>query len=193
MKKKVLAGIMMAVMMMASVMGVSAAGSKTAEVYVSGASADYFVATATDDSLKSGATTAATNAGKQIITSTAVWNISEKTSGSASVNGNGKYDVQLTVSALTDSCSKVTVLVYNAGSQTWSAIEIDSSKVDYKNNTIAFELDSPSATIAICAAVAASGSTGTSPSTGVASSAWLICLAAAVVVVGVVSMKKSRS
>ena len=40
MKKKVLAGIMMAVMMMASVMSASAAGSKSGEVYTSGTSTD---------------------------------------------------------------------------------------------------------------------------------------------------------
>ena len=194
MKKRVLAGIMMAVMMMASVMSVSAANSKTDEVSMGGQSSTAYKATAVaDETVKASATAAAKKANKQIITATPVWNVSEASTGAGTANSNGKYEVTLSVSSLTKNCSNIEVLCYNESTQAWTSIKVDASKVDYDNKTIVVELENPSATIAICATVAAGGSTGTSPSTGVVSSAWLICLAVAIVAVGVVTISKSRS
>lgn len=190
MKKRVLAGIMMAVMMMASVMGVSAAGSKTEEVYASDASAKVYVVESGDQSLKDSAVKAA--AGKTIITSTAVWNVKAVDGQTPTQNAAGKYEVQLAVTALTSSCSDVVVLCYNESAKTWSAVE---AKVDYTNKTIDVALDSLGS-IVICANVAAGGSTGTSPSTVGTSSAWMLWVAVAVVALGacvVVAQKKSRS
>lgn len=182
----------MAVMMMASVMGVSAAGSKTAEVYVSGENAKIYVAEAGDQSLKASAAEVKEVAGKQVITSTAVYDIKEITSGTATPNGAGKHEVQLTVAGLTSSCSDIVILSYNAG--TWTPVAVDASKVDYTNKTIDVELQNLGP-IVIYASVAASGSTGTSPSTVGTSSAWMLWAAVAIVALGagvVATQKKSR-
>lgn len=184
MKKRVLAGIMMAVMMMASVMGVSAAGSKTEEVSASVNSASTYTISAGDESLKASLQAAMTS-GKQIITSSPVWNITGSDSAAADT-ANGKYVVELTVSALTSNCSDVEVLSYVDGA--WKKVTVSS----VKDNVIVVELDSKDAVIAICANVASDSVAGTSPSTGVTSSAWLICLAVVVMAVGVVTLKKSR-
>lgn len=192
MKKKVLAGIMMAVMMAASVMGVSAANSKTAEVYVSGNSANTYVVEAADDqNLKASAEKVDAVSGKEIITTTAVYNV-KAIEGNGTANGAGKYEVELTVSGLSSNCKDVTVLNYNTTSETWSVVTV--SNVDYTNKTMVVALDNLGP-IAIFASVTSGGATGTSPSTVGTSSTWMIMLALAVVAVGagvVATQKKSR-
>lgn len=170
----------MAVMMMASVMGVSAAGSKTNEVSASG----NYTTSVGDASLKAGAEAAMTS-GKQIITSSPIWNVTGNDSVAVDAT-SGKYVVELTVSSLTSKCSNVEVLSYDG--QAWKKVTVSS----VKDNVIVVELEAKESVIAICANVASGSATGTSPTTGVTSSAWLICLAAVVMAVGVVTLKKSR-
>lgn len=208
MKKRVLAGIMMAVMMMASVMSVSAAGSKTQEVYPSGeresfyttdASEGVFSDLATDvqdiiKELNANKTTSLsadiqkTLSGKTLIAD--VFDL-EPHGTHAECEANG-HKVQLTVTTLTENCKNIVVLHYSEGRNVWETVEPTS--VDYKNKTITVVLKDLSP-VGIYAEVSGSGATGSSPATVGTSSTWMMWAALALVVVGagvVVSQKKSR-
>lgn len=191
MKKRVLAGIMMAVMMMASVMGVSAANSKDADLKVNG---DTFVAEKVEDqsSLTASAAKESSVAGKTAIS--AVYDVKLKDGATATPDAAGKYTVELMVASLSDKCSDIVVLCYDAEDKTWASVAVDAANVDYTNKTVKVVLPYLGQ-IVVYASVAASGSTGTSPSTVGTSSTWMLYLAVALVVVGagvVATQKKSR-
>ena len=198
MKKKVLAGIMMAVMMVASVMSVSAAGSKSKEVYTSGESAkthETDLVFDVDDSVKK--VIDELNAGK--ITSLSA-EIQKKLAGKTLVaevvalqhtdaSEACGHKVELTVAPLTDKCKDVVILHYdkNAG---WEVITPDSVKGDVV--VAEFKNLSP---VAVYANVEKDATTGTSPSTVGTSSAWMLWAAVAIVALGagvVATQKKSR-
>lgn len=199
MKKKVLAGIMMAVMMMASVMGVSAASSKSDEVYTSGASKATHTMDLVfdvDDSVKK--VIDELNAGK--ITSLSA-DIQKKLAGKTLVaevvdlehtdgTGTCNHEVEFTVTPLTDKCSGVVILYYDKVANAWEIIE----PISVKDDVIVAKFDNLSL-VAVYANVAEGGSTGTSPSTVGTSSTWMLLAAVAVVALGagvVATQKKSR-
>lgn len=201
MKKKVLAGIMMAVMMMASVMSASAAGSKSGEVYTSGTSTDNhttdLVFEGVEDSVL--ATIKELNAGK--ITSLSA-DIQKKLAGKTLVaevvdlqhtqagDSTCNHEVEFTVTPLTDKCSGVVILHYDKVAKAWEIIE----PISVKGDVIVAKFDNLSP-IAVYANVAEGGSTGTSPSTVGTSSTWMLWAAVAIVALGagvVATQKKSR-
>ena len=207
MKKKVLAGIMMAVMMMASVMCVSAAESKSDEVNSTGDSLKGYETDLVFDGVEDSvvATIKELNADK--ITSLSA-DIQKKLDGKSlvaevfdlqTVEGSDHtacattgHKVTLKVTSLTEKCSDVVILHYSKKAGAWEVIEPIS--VDYKNGTVTaiFKDLSP---VAIYAKVATSGSTGTSPSTVGTSSTWMLLAAVAIVALGagvVATQKRSR-
>ncbi len=199
MKKRVLAGIMMAVMMMASVMSVSAANSKSKEVNVSGTSAtthETDLVFDVDDSVKK--VIDEINADK--ITSLSA-DIQKKLAGKKLIaevvdlqhkdaSGTCNHEVELTVTPLTDKCSDVVILHYDKVAKAWEIIE----PISVKGDVIVAKFDNLSP-VAVFANVAEGGSTGTSPSTVGTSSAWMLLVAVAIVALGtgvVATQKKSR-
>lgn len=209
MKKRIVAGILMLVMMFASVMGVSAAKSRTDEVYVSGASEKRYIV---DDSegvfadlkkeaqdvvseLSAGKTTSlSSNAQKALDGKKLICKIFDLTPvGDHTECLNRKYhEVELTVTTLTDKCSDVAILYYSVTDNEWKIIEplkVEGNKITAKYP----DLTRIGAPVAIYAKVAAGGAAGTSPSTVGTSSAWMIWTAAALIVLGsgvIVSYKK---
>ena len=199
MKKRVLAGIMMAVLMMASVMSVSAAKSKSDEVSVTGASAGTHVADLifdVDDSVK--AVIDEINDGK--FTSLSA-DIQKQLAGKKLVAdvvdlqhtdnaGTCNHEVEITVTSLTDKCSDVVLLHYDKVAGAWEVIK----PISVKGDVIVAKFDNLSP-VAVFANVAEGGSTGTSPSTVGTSSAWMLLVAVAIVALGtgvVATQKKSR-
>lgn len=191
MKKRVLAGIMMAVMMMASVMGVSAANSKDTSLKVDG---NTLVAERVEDqSIATSASKESSVAGKTSIS--AVYTIKAADGATATPDADGKFAVKLTVASLSDKCTNIVVLCYDAGTQAWKSITVDAKNVDYANKTIEVKLPALGQQIVVYANVATGGAAGTSPSTVGTSSTWMLCLAAALIVVGagvIATQKKSR-
>lgn len=212
MKKRVLAGIMMAVMVMASVMSVSAAGSKSDEVEPSGDRAGSYATYAYDGVFKDLSTEAQTAiadleagkipdsivadiadikttlAGKKLICE--VFDL-EPTGGDdahkdCATNG---HKVQLTIPALAN-CKNVVVLHYSEKNAEWEVIK---AEVNGTTLTATFMDLSP---VAIYADVTTGGAAGTSPSTVGTSSTWMLWAAVAIVALGagvVATQKKSRS
>ena len=217
MKKRVLAGIFMMIFALASVMTVSAAGSasRTDDVYVSDADEQGYYKVVTDDTafskLKNDAAKKSVydaivgfNAGS--VTQAKLFegtDMASKLSGKTNitkvvdlvaVNGGtpvaGKHEVTLTVTTLTSNVSEVVIAHYGANG--WEIITPSNVDVPNKKVTASFTDLSP---IMIYGKVAAGGSIGTSPSTGVDSTTWMIWTAAALIVIGagvVVSQMKSR-
>lgn len=199
MKKRVLAGIMMAVMMMASVMSVSAAKSKSDEVTATGTSANTHetdLVFDVDDSVKK--VIAEINDGK--LTSLSA-DIQKKLTGKKLVaevvdlqhkdaTATCNHEVELTVTPLTDKCSGVVILHYDKVAKAWEIIE----PISVKGDVIVAKFDNLSP-VAVFAKVATGGSTGTSPSTVGTSSTWMLWVAVAIVALGtgvVATQKKSR-
>ena len=192
MKKRVFAGIMMMVLMFASVMGVSAAPSRTNEIYVSGAPSDYFQttdSTKTEADLKSEASDEVKDAIKD---KTLIWKVFDLEEISTPVkNSNGKYDIQLTVTTMTKNQKDFVIVYLNNATGKWETLK---PTVNYENNTLVFELDGITA-IGVYATKVSGGSQGTSPSTEGTSSAWMLWMAVAIVALGagvVATQKKSR-
>ena len=205
MKKKVLAGIMMAVMMMASVMSVSAAGSVSKEVYPSGTNVadhktdlifdgveDSVIATIKELNAEK-VTSLSADVQKKLAGKTLVAEVVDlEHVGAADTCKNG-HKVQLTVTPLTDNCKNVVVLHYSTVDKAWEVIE--DVTVDYANKTVTAVYDDLSP-VAIYATVSQGGSTGNSPQTVGTSSAWMLWTAVAIVALGagiVATQKKSRS
>lgn len=200
MKKRVLAGIMMAVMMMASVMSVSAANSKSKEVNATGTSATTHETDLVFDGIDASVKTVIDeiNAGK--ITSLSA-DIQKKLAGKKLVaevvdlqhkdaTGTCNHEVELTVTPLTDKCSDVVILHYDKVAKAWEIIE----PISVKGDVIVAKFDNLSP-VAVFAKVAEGGSTGTSPSTVGTSSTWMLLVAVAIVALGagvVATQKKSR-
>lgn len=115
---------------------------------------------------------------------------------SVELNADGKYEVTLSVPALTGNTTEIAVLHYSTVRGLWEIVEPTSVDLDAKTITVAFDDLSPIAVIAKIgtSAVSAAGSqaSGTSPKTGTGMDgvAWM---GAAVVLFGmaaVVSTKK---
>lgn len=111
------------------------------------------------------------------------------------LNADGKYEVTLSVPALTENTTEVAVLHYSTVRGLWEVVEPSSVDLEAKTITVAFDDLSPVAVIAkegTGAAVTGSQASGTSPKTGAGMevAAWM---GAAVVLFGmaaVVSVKK---
>lgn len=221
MKKRVLAGIMMAVMMMASVMSVSATGSKQEEANPSGDSTKLYTTDSTADAFdyldsvegeNAEAAKEAKNAIEEInagkIPESVVADIEDiKTTladktlvcpvfelepvGEHKDCVNG-HKLQLDVPALKN-CDpdSVVVLHYSVTRGYWEVVQ--DVKVNDTTLTGTFKDLSP---VAIYAKVTTGGAAGTSPSTVGTSSTWMLWVAVAIVALGagvVVTQKKSRS
>lgn len=209
MKKKVLAGIMMAVMMMVSVMSVSAAGSKSGEAYPSGSSSSSYVTYAYEGVFKdlpAEAQSAIADleagkipesivediadiktqlAGKKLICE--VFDLQPVGDHSQCTNG---HKLQMTIPALKN-CKNVVVLHYSETRGYWEVVK--DVKVDGTTLTGTFQDLSP---VAIYAEPVSGGAAGTSPSTVGTSSTWMLWAAVAIVALGtgvVAIQKKSRS
>lgn len=209
MKKRVLAGIMMAAMMVASVMSVSAAGSKTDEVEVSKDNAAGYTVEAEADTFKdldAEAQTAIKDLNDGKISDSIVADIADiKTTltgkklvcsvfdleafGSHPNCTNG-HTVKLNVPALKNCDPKsVVVLHYSETDKAWEVVD---ANVSGTTLTATFKNLSP---VAIYAKVTTGGAAGTSPSTVGTSSTWMLLAAVAVVALGagvVATQKKSR-
>lgn len=212
MKKRVLAGIMMAAMMVASVMSVSAAGSKTEEVEVSKDNNAGYTVEAKADTFKDLDAEVQTaiktlNEDKGEIPASIVEDIKDiKTilSGKKLIcpvfdleafgshpNCTNGHTLKLDVPALKNCDPKsVVVLHYSETRGYWEVVT--DVKIDGTTLTGKFQDLSP---VAIYAKVTTGGAAGTSPSTVGTSSTWMLLAAVAVVALGagvVATQKKSR-
>jgi len=206
MKKRIVAGILMLVMMFASVMGVSAAKSRTDEVYVSGASEKRYIVDDSEgvfaylnqdvqktiDELSDGKKTSLSSTiqkeldGKSLICK--IFNL-VPVGAHRDCDSRGYHEVELTVTTLTDKCSDVVLVYYDTQTSEWKIME----PLKVEGNKITAKYPQLQAPVAIYAKVAAGGAAGTSPSTVGTSSAWMIWTAAALIVLGsgvIVSYKK---
>lgn len=214
--KKVLAGMMAATLLVASVMGVSAADSKKAEVYESGISEGYYdiaegaaefanlkaadpamydlvtgfnAKTKTQAEMLAGAD-AVQNAikGKTLIYK--IFDLIPVNGGK--VNAEGKHEVELTVTSLTKNATDIVLIHYDEVNKKWETIK---PVVDYDKQTITAVYNTLSP-VGIYANVSSGSTQGpTSAQTVGTSSAWMLWLAVAVVALGagvVVSQKKNR-
>lgn len=217
MKKRVLAGLMMTVMVLASAMSVSAAPSKQEPVVEYGASeGKYDITTGTNEFAKKDTEeeakhTAAIkivtdiNEGKTVSISTEVDNaikgkkLVQKFFDLDAINDHaecvnkGYHTVTLKVDAMTTGWKNITVVHYSQDRQVWETIKVEDKNVDYTNKTITFNIKDLSP-VAIYADVVSDGATGTSPSTEGVSSAWMLYTAMALIVLGagVVVYQKKR-
>ena len=148
MKKRVLAGIVMMIMVFASVMGVSAANSKTTDIYVTSAQSGYYkVTSGTEefanlkasqfaamfdvidgynkgtvkiDKLLDGASANVKTAveGKSVI-----WKVFDLIKvGNGQPTPNGKHEVTLEVPALTTAMSDIVVIHYDETDGAWEVV-----------------------------------------------------------------------
>ena len=117
--------------------------------------------------------------------------------GDVSKTADGKYQVTLSVPALTKGMTDVKVLHFSTEREVWEVIT--PSNVDLDNKEITFELQdlSPIAIIAkVDASQAVTNTTGTSPKTGVDSTNTVPFAGAAVVLLGaaaVVAFRKKNA
>lgn len=214
MKKRVLAGILMTIMVLASVMGVSAAESIQAQIYVTKAQeSGYRVVTdpnaefanlkaadaamydlvtgfnnkkVTQDKMLEAAPAAVKEAvkGKGLI-----WKIFDLIPVNGGTPVAGIHTVTLEVPALTSSNTDLKVIHYSEVDKAWEVLE---ATVDYSKKTVTIKTDDLSP-IGIYANNVKNSGNGISPSTGVTSSAWMLWSALALIVLGagvVVSQKK---
>ena len=214
MKKRVLAGLLMSVMVLASAMSVSAT-SKEEKVEPNGSAVGKYVVTEgtsefakkdTEDQAKHDAAIAIVkdiNAGKADvkITDAVDKDIKGKklvqsffdldvVAGSDHSNCTEHHTVTLTVAQMTKGWKNIVVVHYSQDRQVWETIKVD--KVDYDAKTITFNIKDLSP-LAIYADVVEGGAAGTSPSTQGVSSTWMLYAAMALIVLGsgvVVSQKK---
>jgi len=218
MKKKILAGILIMVFALATVMGVSAAGSSQGNVTVVGPNVGSYIirsgaAAFTDDNnnnapIANKADILAYNAGTKTLAqllgsnSSILATLKGKTdltkifdlhdvNGGAKEPGDNYHRVTLKVPALSNKCSEVIVLHYSVEAGAWEIL--DKSVIDIANKKVTVVTDDLSP-IAIFAKVSGGSGSGQSPATGVNSSAWMIWTAAALVVLGsgVVIVRKKR-
>ena len=215
MKKRVLAGILMLVMVMASVMGVSAGPSKEGKIYVTQSQEGYYMVREGADEYKDLKAASATmydlvtgyNAGKVTLDKmleNAPADVKEAVKGKEVVwkvfdlipvnggkpNNEGKHEVTVEVPMLTSAMKDVVVIHYSEARNVWEKIEPKS--VDYTKKTITAVYDDLSP-VGIFVKNTGGSASGTSPSTEGVSSAWMIWSAAALIVLGagvVVSQKK---
>ena len=220
MKKRLFGMILGAALIVTQATTVFAAGSRTADVALTGDSASYYEVTeaseevfsqngVADDSVI--AMIMAVNAGTKTLQDLATEQAPELADILADkemitpffdlvpINGgiktdDGKYLVTLSVPTLTEGMTDVLLLHYSTVRSVWEIVE--PTDVDYASQTITAEFEdlSPVAVIANTDnAAAADTATGTSPQTGMSSS-WMVWLGAAVVLAaaGAVTYRKAR-
>ena len=205
MKKRILAGMLMMVLVLASAMSVSAANSRTENVYTSGASVSHYtlddsegVFADLDDKVEAiikelnanKATSLSLDIQKALKGKTLLAKVFDlEPVGDHKKCEEQKYhEVELTVTTITDKCSKIVVLHYSETRGEWEVLT--PVKVDGNKITVRFKDLSP---VAVYANVAGGTAVGVSPSTEGTSSAWMLYSAMALIVLGagvVVSQKK---
>lgn len=216
MKKRVLAVVLTTIMVLASVMGVSAAESIQAQIYVTKAQ-DQGYRVVTDPNAEFDNLEAADKAMLDLVTAfnkskkvadqdkmlaAAPAAVKEAVKGKGliwkifdliPVNGGtpvaGIHTVTLEVPALTSSNKDVVVIHYSETAKAWEVLE---STVDYSKKTITIKTDDLSP-IGVYAKNVKNSGNGISPATEGVSSAWMIWSAAALIVLGagvLVSQKK---
>lgn len=218
MKKRLFGTFLAAALILTQAVTVFAAGSRTADVALTGDSASYYEVTeGTEEVFRASGVTdeavlakiMAVNAGTETLQSIAdlAPELADELAGKdmltpffdlVPVNGglqeNGMYLVTLSVPTLTEGMTDVKLLHYSTVRSLWEIV--DPTNVDYAAQTITAEFEdlSPVAVIANTDnAAAADTATGTSPQTGMSSS-WMVWLGAAVVLAaaGAVTYRKAR-
>lgn len=195
----------MGIMVLASAMSVSAAGSRTEQVHTSGASVSYYtlddsenVFADLDDKVEATikelnnnkATSLSTDIQKALKGKTLLAKVFdlEPVGEHSKCTTQGYHEVELTVTTITDKCSNIVVLHYSETRGEWETLT--PVKVDGNKITVRFKDLSP---VAVYANVVGGTAVGVSPSTEGVSSTWMLWTAMALIVLGsgvVVSQKK---
>lgn len=214
MKKKLIGMAMLVTLAAMQVMGVSAAGSKTTGMAVTGDSKESYafedMSAATglsadvadlisqinagtktlDDLGKAAPEIASDLEGKSLITSFEDL-VAQNGAPTTDVKG-----VKISVPALTSGMSDVAIVHYSTTRSTWEFITPDSVDLENKEVTASFKDLSPVAVIAkVDASKAADNATGTAPKTGVeANNSWMAwgCAAVVLMAAAVLTFKKKR-
>lgn len=214
MKKKLIGMAMLITLAAMQVMGVSAAGSKTTGMAVTGDSKESYafkdMSAATglsadvadlisqinagtktlDDLGKAAPEIASDLKGKSLITSFEDL-VAQNGAPTTDVKG-----VKISVPALTSGMSDVAIVHYSTTRSTWEVITPDSVDLGNKEVTASFKDLSPVAVIAkVDASKAADNATGTAPKTGVeANNSWMAwgCAAVVLMAAAVLTFKKKR-
>ena len=214
MKKKLIGMAMLVTLAAMQVMGVSAAGSKTTGMAVTGDSKESYAfedmsaatglsadvadlisqinaGTKTPDDLGKAAPEIASDLeGKSLITSFEDL-VAQNGAPTTDVKG-----VKISVPALTSGMSDVAIVHYSTTRSTWEVITPDSVDLENKEVTASFKDLSPVAVIAkVDASKAADNATGTAPKTGVeANNSWMAwgCAAVVLMAAAVLTFKKKR-
>lgn len=219
MKKRLFGTFLAAALILTQAVTAFAAGSRTADVALTGDSASYYEVTeGTEEVFRANGVTdeavlakiMAVNAGTETLQSIAdlAPELADELAGKdmltpffdlVPINGgiktdDGKYLVTLSVPTLTEGMTDVKLLHYSTVRSLWEIV--DPTNVDYAAQTITAEFEdlSPVAVIANTDnAAAADTATGTSPQTGMSLS-WMVWLGAAVVLAaaGAVTYRKAR-
>lgn len=221
MKKKILAGVLVMVFVLASVMGVSAAGSKDGQVSVTqpSANAGYVIREGRDKFLNDKGTSdtsddefiankdeiLAYNAGTLSLdnllgNATAVKNaLKGKTALTEifdlhDINGGTPVNGKhrVTINVPSLSSKCTGVKVLHYSMKDLKWETLDESTVDIAKKQVTVVSDDLSP-IAIFATVSTGSGSGSSPATGMESATWMIFAAAAIVVAGVVVTRKKRA
>lgn len=207
MKKRVLAGLMMTVMVLASAMSVSAA-SKEKPIEEVGSQKGYYEVTpltnfedVTDATVKAQleklnkgeAVSVTTDVDKAIKGKKLVQKFFDMRAVGQHPNCTNGHTVTLKVDAMTDKWKNITVVHYSTARTTWEVFSGNTLKVDYDKSTLTFTVEDFSP-FAIYADIVEEGSSGTSPSTQGVSSTWMLYAAMALIVLGsgVVVYQKKR-
>lgn len=214
MKKKLIGMAMLVTLAAMQVMGVSAAGSKTTGMAVTGDSKESYafedMSAATglsadvadlisqinagtktlDDLGKAAPEIASDLEGKSLITSFEDL-VAQNGAPTTDVKG-----VKISVPALTSGMSDVAIVHYSTTRSTWEVITPDSVDLENKEVTASFKDLSPVTVIAkVDASKAADNATGTAPKTGVeANNSWMAwgCAAVVLMAAAVLTFKKKR-
>ena len=214
MKKKLIGMVMLVTLAAMQVMGVSAAGSKTTGMAVTGDSKESYafedMSAATglsadvadlisqinagtktlDDLGKAAPEIASDLEGKSLITS---FEDLVAKNGAPTTDVKG---VKISVPALTSGMSDVAIVHYSTTRSTWEVITPDSVDLENKEVTASFKDLSTVAVIAkVDASKAADNATGTAPKTGVeANNSWMAwgCAAVVLMAAAVLTFKKKR-
>lgn len=214
MKKKLIGLAMLVTLAAMQVMGVSAAGSKTTGMAVTGDSKGSYafedMSAATGLSADVADLISQINAGTKTLDDLgkAAPEITSDLEGKSLItsfedlvaqNGAPTTDVKgvkISVPALTSGMSDVAVVHYSTARSTWEVITPDSVDLENKEVTASFKDLSPVAVIAkVDASKAADNATGTAPKTGVeANNSWMAwgCAAVVLMAAAVLTFKKKR-
>lgn len=219
MKKKILAGVLVMIFVLASVMGVSAAGSKDGQVTVTqpSANAGYIIREGAEEFYNDNVTPAAPlenkdeivayNAGQLSLDNllgnatavknalkgkTALTEIFDLHDVNVNLTAGEKHRVTINVPALSSKCTGVKVLHYSMKDLKWETLDESTVDIAKKQVTVVSDDLSP---IAIFATVSTGSGSGSSPATGMESATWMIFAAVALVAVGagVVVTRKKRA